>query len=117
LAGASKQLDSQGQTVKDGTIQDATFITSDPGRSGNLPRSDKAKTLRNRDGTWAEKGGEYHFGFKLHSNMDVEHGLVMGIKTTTASVHDSQVDLSVEGERVYRGKGYFGSPARGRSGP
>jgi len=25
------------------------------------------------------------------------------------------VDLSVEGERVYRDKGYFGSPAKGRS--
>jgi transposase, IS5 family len=47
--------------------------------------------------------------------VDVEHGLIRSIKTTTASVHDSQVDLSFEGERVYRDKGYFGSPAKGRS--
>jgi transposase, IS5 family len=44
-----KQLDAQGLTVKEGTIQDAAFITSDPGRSGNKPRGDKAKTRRSRD--------------------------------------------------------------------
>ena len=109
------QLDARGMVVKEGSIQDATFITADPGRSGNKPRGNEAKTRRSRDGTWAKKGDEYYFGFKLHSNMDVEYGLIRSIKTTTASVHDSQVDLSVEGERVYRDKGYFGSPARGRS--
>ncbi len=35
------------------------------------------------------------------------------IETTTASVHDSQIDLSREGEVVYRDKGYFGAPAKG----
>ena len=110
-----RQLDSKGLVVKEGSIQDATFITSDPGRSGNKPRGDKAKTRRSKDGTWAKKGGEYHFGFKLHNNVDVEYGLIRSIKTTTASVHDSQVDLSSEGERVYRDKGYFGSSAKGRS--
>jgi IS5 family transposase len=109
------QLDSKGLVVKEGSIQDATFITSDPGRSGNKPRGDQAKTRRSRDGTWAKKSDEYHFGYKLHNNVDVEYGLIRSIKTTTASVHDSQVDLSFEGERVYRDKGYFGSPARGRS--
>jgi IS5 family transposase len=38
----------------------------------------------------------YHFGFKLHNKIDVEYGLIRSIKTTTASVHDSQVDLSVK---------------------
>jgi IS5 family transposase len=109
------QLDSKGLVVKEGSIQDATFITSDPGRSGNKPRGDQAKTRRSRDGTWAKKSDEYHFGYKLHNNVDVEYGLIRSIKTTTASVHDSQVDLSFEGERIYRDKGYFGSPARGRS--
>jgi IS5 family transposase len=110
-----RQLDAKGLVVKEGTIQDATFIASDPGRSGNKPRGDQAKTRRSKDGTWAKKGGEYHFGYKLHNNVDVEYGLIRSIKTTTASVHDSQVDLSIEGERVYRDKGYFGSPARGKS--
>jgi len=47
--------------------------------------------------------------------VDVEFGLIRKVMTTTASVHDSQVDLSEEGERVYRDKGYFGAPAKGRS--
>lgn len=34
-------------------------------------------------------------------------------RDTTASVHDSQKDL--EGERIYRDKGYFGASARGNS--
>ena len=45
----------------------------------------------------------------------MEYGLIRTIKTTTAAVHDSQIDLSIDGERVYRDKGYFGAFARGRS--
>ena len=110
-----RQLDAKGLVVKEGSIQGATFITSDPGRSGNRPRGDEAKTRRSKDGTWSKKGDEFHFGYKFHSNADIEFGLIRRIATTTASVHDSQVDLSLEGERVYRDKGYFGVPARGRS--
>ncbi len=108
-------MDEKGLVVREGTIQDATFITSDPGRSGNKPRGNEAKTRRSKDGTWAKKGEEIHFGYKLHSDVDVEFGLIRAIETTTASLHDSQVDLSSENERVYRDKGYFGAPARGRS--
>jgi IS5 family transposase len=110
-----RQLDAMGLVVKEGCIQDATFITSDPGRSGNKPRGDEARTRRSKDGTWAKKGEEFYFGFKFHDKMDVEYGLIRDIEVTTASVHDSQVDLSMEGERVYRDKGYFGSQAEGRS--
>lgn len=109
------QLDAKGLVVREGTIQDATFITSDPGSSGNKPRGDEARTRRSKDGTWAKKGEEINFGYKLHSNVDVEFGLIRAIETTTASVHDSQVDLSSEGIRVYRDRGYFGVPARGKS--
>ncbi len=110
-----RQLDAKGLVVKEGSIQDATFISADPGRSGNKPRGNEARTRRSKDGTWAKKGDEICFGFKLHNNVDVEYGLIRAIETTTASVHDSQVDLSIEGERIYRDKGYFGTPAKGRS--
>lgn len=110
-----RQLDAKGLTVREGSIQDATFITSDPGRSGNKPRGGEARTRRSKDGTWAKKGEELHFGYKLHENVDKKYGLIRAIETTTASVHDSQVDLSRAGETIYRDKGYFGSPARGRS--
>jgi transposase, IS5 family len=32
-----RQLDAKGLVVKEGSIQDATFIAADPGRSGNKP--------------------------------------------------------------------------------
>ncbi len=44
-----RQLDAKGLTVKEGCIQDATFITSDPGRSGNTSRGDEAKTRRSKE--------------------------------------------------------------------
>src|SRR5512137_2056901 len=61
-----RQLDAKGLVVKEGSIQDATFITSDPGRSGNRPRGDEAITRRSKDGSWSKKGDEFHFGYKFH---------------------------------------------------
>jgi IS5 family transposase len=107
-----RQLDAKGLKVKRGTIQDATFIESDPG-SSKKPRGEEAKTRRSRDGTSAKKGNEIHFGYKLHSKIDIDYCLIRDIETTTASLHDSQVDLSTKGEVVLRDKGYFGAPAKG----
>jgi IS5 family transposase len=67
-----RQLDAKGLVVKEGSIQDATFISSDPGKSGNRSRGDEAKTRRSKDGTWAKKREEIHFGYKLHNKVDVE---------------------------------------------
>jgi transposase, IS5 family len=107
-----RQLDAKGLQVKRGTIQDATFIEADPG-SSKKPRGVDAKTRRSRDGTWAKKGDELHFGYKLHQKTDIDHCLIREIETTTASLHDSQVDLSAEGEVVLRDRGYFGVTAKG----
>jgi IS5 family transposase len=107
-----RQLDSMGLRVRNGMIQDATFIESDPG-SSKKARGEDARTRRSRDGTWAKKGNETHFGYKLHQTTDIDFCLIREIETTTASVHDSQVDLSVEGVPVLRDRGYFGVPARG----
>jgi IS5 family transposase len=84
-----RQLNAKGLTVKEGCIQDATIITSDPGRSGNKKRGEEARTRRSKDGTWAKKGEEFYFGYKLHNKVDVGNGLIRAIETTTASVHDS----------------------------
>jgi IS5 family transposase len=46
---------------------------------------------------------------KLISN----YCLIREIETTTASLHDSQVDLSAKGEVVLRDRGYFGVTAKG----
>jgi IS5 family transposase len=107
-----RQLNEMGLKVKRGTVQDATFIEADPG-SSKKPRGNEAKTCRSKDGTWAKKGDELHFGFKLHLKTDIDHDLIREAETSTASLHDSQVDLSVENEVVLRDKGYFGVKAKG----
>jgi IS5 family transposase len=107
-----RQLDAMGLHVRRGTIQDATFIEADHG-SSKKPRGEGAKTRRSRDGTWAKKGKESYFGYKLHQKTDIDYGLIREIETTTAKLHDSQVDLSIEGEVVLRDRGYFGVQARG----
>ncbi len=95
-----------GLKVKQGVVQDATFITSDPGHAkADTPRGNEAKTRRSKDGMWVKKGSKSFFGYKLHSKPDMDYGLIRDLETTTASVHDSQVDLSKEGEVVYRDKG------------
>jgi IS5 family transposase len=104
-----RQLDEQGLTIKRGVMQDASFITADPGHaSADTPRGEQARTRRSRDGTWAKKGSKSYFGYKLHILMDKDHQIIRRIETTTASLHDSRIDLSQKGETVYRDKGYFG---------
>ncbi len=91
------QLDALGLQIKHGMIQDATFIHSDPGHAKvDKPRGDEAKTRRGRDWTWTKKGGKSHFGYKLHNIIDRDYELIRRFKTTTASVHDSYVDLTEE---------------------
>jgi transposase, IS5 family len=109
-----RQLDAKGLTVRKGVVQDASFITSDPGHArADKPRGEEAKTRRSRDGAWAKKGGKSVFGYKLHMKMDLGHGLIRELEMTPANVHDSRVDLSELGEVVYRDKGYQGVVPRG----
>ena len=109
-----RQLDAKGLKVKKGIIQDASFITSDPGHAkADKPRGDEAKTRRSKDGTWVKKGNKSHFGYKLHTKLDVDFGLIREIETTTASLHDSQIDLSEPGEVSYRDRGYSGTETKG----
>lgn len=107
-----RQLDALGLKVRRGTVQDATFIEADPG-SSKKPRGDEAKTRRSSDGTWAKKGQDAHFGYKLHQLNDIDYCLIRDIETSTASMHDSQVDLSIPGVPVLRDRGYFGVKAKG----
>jgi IS5 family transposase len=52
-----RQLEGKGLKIRKGVIQDATFITADPGHSSaDTPWGDDAKTLRNKEGTWTKKG-------------------------------------------------------------
>ena len=104
-----QQLDARGLTIRRGVIQDATFITADPGHAkADTPRGDRARNHRSRDGTWAKKGTTSQFGNKLYTIIEKKFHLIRWMQTTTASLHDSRIDLSKPGEMVYRDKGYFG---------
>lgn len=64
------------------------------------------------EGRWLKKAGKLHFGFKRHVSTD-QDGLVLGVITTAANVHDSKTfeDLVIKSalpprSRVYADKAY-----------
>ena len=104
-----QQIDNLGFGIQSGVIQDATFITSDPGHAKkDKPRGDEALTRRSKDGTWCKKGNSTYFGYKMYTLVDKDFLIIREVATTTASVHDSKIDLSEPGQTVYHDKGYFG---------
>jgi transposase, IS5 family len=77
-------LAAQGLLVKTGTVVDATILAA--------PSSTKnAEGKRDPQMSSTQKNGDWHFGMKAHIGVDAHSGLVHTVKTTTASVHDSQV--------------------------
>ena len=63
------------------------------------------KTRRSKDDTWAKKNSTTHFGNKLHTVQGTDIPLIMEFVVTSASLHDSQVDLSIPGIPCYKDKG------------
>ena len=85
------QLKAKGYDVKKGVIQDATFITSDPGHSkSDVPRGENAKTRRSRDGKWAKKGNKSYFGYKGHVKVDTENNFIWKVETTAANTQTAR---------------------------
>jgi len=122
-----RQLDAKGLKVKTGVIQDATFIEADFGKKRyqeekkakkegrEIEYTDKQKAHMDKDGTFAVKGQEVHFGYKLHQKSDVDFGLIRDFGVTTASTNDNQVDLVESGDNAaYRDKGYAGTKLRAK---
>lgn len=112
-----RQIEEKGIQFSKGVIQDATFITADPGKTNSSDKIDRGRgqpTTRNEDGTWTEKNGKSVFGYKLHVKTETRHGFITELAVTTASVHDSKIDLTNEDETVYRDKGYFGAKPRAK---
>ena len=44
----------------------------------------------------------------MHTLVDKEFMIIREVGTSTASLQDSQIDLTEPGQTVYRDKGYFG---------
>jgi transposase, IS5 family len=84
FAKVNEGLAAQGLLVKTGTVVDATILSA--------PSSTKNKDgKRDPEMSSTQKNGDWHFGMKAHIGVDAKSGLVHTVKTTTASVHDSQV--------------------------
>jgi len=120
------QLDSKGFKVEKGTIQDAAFIEADLGKKRHrkekkarkkgetVEYTDKQKRHKDKDGSFSVKHGQVHYGYKSHIKLDVNHHLIRDVEVTTASVHDSAVDLSKHDEVVYRDRGYTGKETKAK---
>jgi IS5 family transposase len=120
------QLDSKGFRVEKGTIQDAAFIEADLGKKryrkekkvrkkGEMVEyTDKQKRHMDKDGSFSVKHGQVHYGYKSHIILDANHHLIRDVEVTTASVHDSKVDLSKSDEVVYRDRGYTGKETKAK---
>ena len=73
----------------------------------------ESMTRRSRDRTFTQKAGKNFFGYKQHSSHVVDIPLVREFVITTASVHDSHVDLSIPEMPCNRDRGYQSALCRG----
>ncbi|GAA5819188.1 MAG: transposase IS4 [Methanobrevibacter sp. CfCl-M3] len=86
-----------------------TFLTRSRSSKKNSPRGLEAKTTRSKDGTWVKKGVKSFFGYKTHTLVDNEYGLIRETELITASSHDNKIDLCTdENQVIYKDKGYCG---------
>src|SRR3989344_940528 len=106
-----RQITNHGITIEKGVIQDAKFITADPGKknSGMKDRGRGQPSSRNEDGSWTKKGNKSIFGYKMHTKVDIKTKLITAMGLSTAKTHDGKVDLATENEIVYRDRGYSGT--------
>ena len=115
------QLFTLGFRIEEGTIQDATFVESQVGRkrqqnekqakkeNKEISYSQKQEQHQDKDAKFTAKRGQVHFGYKDHVKTDTKYNFVTELETTTAEVHDSQIDLSKKGDKaIFRDRGYCG---------
>jgi len=104
-----RQISEKNIQVKEGVIQDASFIIAEPGKkNGNALRGRTAKTSRSKDGTWTKKGKKSYFGFKRHIKVRRGSKIIEEVAVTTAKTFDGAIDLAQPNEIVYRDRGYTG---------
>ncbi len=96
-------LEKNGLIIKEGTILDATIITA--------PSSTKNKDgKRDEEMSSTKKGNDWYFGMKAHIGVDHKSGIVHSVKTTTAKIHDKEMQndlLHGEEKAIFGDKGYY----------
>jgi len=98
----SNYLQGKGLLMKKVTIVDATIVAS--------PSSTKNKEKkRDSEMSSTKKHGQFYFGMKIHTGVDVDSGLIHSVEITTAKVYDIKIMHSLlHGEEmsVFGDKGY-----------
>jgi IS5 family transposase len=127
----NRQMEKQGKLVKKGVAVDASIISSAARprkqvdietvvcdrEEGELPPSAQAKVSvsysHDRDAAWTKKGKEYYYGYKGHTSVDVDTGLILSAHATPANYSDTGELKTLVKEsrlpaksRVYADKGY-----------
>ena len=118
-----------GIELKSGQIIDATFVPVPIQRNGRENNAiikagavpvewgqdtEQPNKLAHKDtdARWTKKGGQNHYGYKNHINIDKDTKLITGHGCTDASVHDSKVlqtvlrDEDVGGKQVWADSAY-----------
>lgn len=104
----NRHLAHKGQSLRAGTIVDATII--------NAPSSTKnAEGKRDPQMHQTKKGNQWFFGMKAHIGVDDDSGLVHHVECTAANVADvTQVHALLHGkeDRISGDSGYTGAESR-----
>ena len=125
----TRQLLGQGIVAKEGSIVDASFVDvprqhntreenadikkgAIPLEFGKKDKNGKYSKLsqKDTDATWMTKGGERHFGYKDHVNVDEKTKLITKFSVSSASPHDStelenlidETDKQLHADSAYR---------------
>jgi IS5 family transposase len=108
LAELNRQLDAHGVLIKQGTLIDASIVTS----AARRPRMDENKVSPvdpdARFGTTNERG-HFAFGYKVHVAVDAGSGLVRAAKVTAANEQEVAVAAALlenADGTVYADRGY-----------
>ena len=122
----NQALAALGVELKSGQIIDATFVPVPIQRNGRENNAiikadaipiDWGKTpaklaQKDTDARWTKKGGQSHYGYKNHVNIDKDTKLIAAAVCTAANVHDSQVldavlrDEAAGGKEVWADSAY-----------
>ena len=87
--------------------------TKDEVKSALIDERRHSLTRRSKGGSWTKKNSRSYFGYKLHTVQGAENDMIANYAVTTASVHDSQRDLSIPGVVNCKDKVYFSVKGRG----
>jgi IS5 family transposase len=101
-------LASQGLSLKEGTIVDASLIAA-------APSTKNAKGERDPEMHQSKKGKQWYFGMKMHIGVDDVLGLVHSFEATPGNVHDlDPTNRLLHGgeKRVWTDAGYRGMQKR-----